>query len=192
MAALITDLLTQATNGTRPTPTTLTATKSIGAGVVSCSALSGWPTTTAVHFIIYNVSTAGAKIAGSQTDWKGIVSGSTITSIILKAGTDNGYSIGAVVEAGPTAAWANDMVAANLAHSNQDGTLQANVVTTAKILDGNVTASKLDTGAITLGYVDWSREIATCDPTYYKWNQWLFLKMLEKGIAYRKTQVVWS
>ena len=38
--------------------------------------------------------------------------------------------------------------------------------------------------------LDWSRELATCDPGYYKWNQWFFLKMLEKGIAYRKTQVV--
>jgi leucyl-tRNA synthetase len=37
---------------------------------------------------------------------------------------------------------------------------------------------------------DWDRELATCDPSYYKWNQWFFLKMLEKGIAYKKTQIV--
>jgi leucyl-tRNA synthetase len=37
---------------------------------------------------------------------------------------------------------------------------------------------------------DWNREVATCDVSYYKWNQWFFLKMLEKGIAYKKTQIV--
>ncbi len=42
-----------------------------------------------------------------------------------------------------------------------------------------------------LGFaLDWDRELATCAPEYYKWNQWLFLRMLEKGIAYKKTQVV--
>ncbi len=42
-----------------------------------------------------------------------------------------------------------------------------------------------------LGFaLDWERELATCKPDYYKWNQWLFLRMLEKGIAYKKTQVV--
>jgi leucyl-tRNA synthetase len=36
----------------------------------------------------------------------------------------------------------------------------------------------------------WSREIATCDPEYYRWNQWFFLRMLERGIAYRKKAAV--
>ncbi|ADU97319.1 leucyl-tRNA synthetase [Thermovibrio ammonificans HB-1] len=39
---------------------------------------------------------------------------------------------------------------------------------------------------------DWEREVTTCSPEYYRWNQWIFLKMLEKGIAYRaKASVNW-
>jgi leucyl-tRNA synthetase len=64
-----------------------------------------------------------------------------------------------------------------------------NGVPPAKWTYDNIAYMKKQMQAMGLA-IDWSREIATCDPSYYKWNQWLFLKMLEKGIAYRKTQVV--
>ena len=59
----------------------------------------------------------------------------------------------------------------------------------AKWTYDNIAYMKQQMNAVGLA-IDWSRELATCKPDYYRWNQWFFLKMLEKGIAYKKTGVV--
>jgi leucyl-tRNA synthetase len=64
-----------------------------------------------------------------------------------------------------------------------------NGVPPAKWTRANIADMKSQMEPLGLAF-DWSRELATCDPDYYRWNQWFFLKMLEKGIAYKKTQIV--
>ncbi len=64
-----------------------------------------------------------------------------------------------------------------------------NKVPPAKWTYDNIAHMKSQMQAMGLA-IDWSREVTTCAPDYYKWNQWLFLKMLEAGIAERRTQVV--
>ena len=65
----------------------------------------------------------------------------------------------------------------------------ANGVPPAKWTFDNIASMKQQLKS--LGFaLDWSRELTTCRPEYYRWNQWLFLRMLERGIAYQKTGVV--
>jgi leucyl-tRNA synthetase len=65
----------------------------------------------------------------------------------------------------------------------------ANAVPPAKWTYDNIAYMKKQLKS--LGFaIDWSRELATCRPEYYRWNQWLFLRMLERGLAYKKTGVV--
>ena len=53
----------------------------------------------------------------------------------------------------------------------------------------NIAAMKLQMQRLGLGY-DWATEVTTCLPEYYRWNQWFFLRMYEKGLAYRKKSKV--
>ena len=53
----------------------------------------------------------------------------------------------------------------------------------------NIAAMKKTHRRFAFSY-DWDREISTCEPEYYRWNQWFFLKMLERGLAYRKEALV--
>ncbi|HEX4583537.1 MAG TPA: leucine--tRNA ligase [Burkholderiaceae bacterium] len=64
-----------------------------------------------------------------------------------------------------------------------------NGIAPARWTYGNIADMKAQMEPLGLAF-DWSRELATCQPEYYRWNQWMFLKMLERGIAYRKTQLV--
>lgn len=154
--AAITDKFNKASAGTRAEPTTLVAQKTIGATSLSAAALNGWPTDTAAHFQIYRTNTQNEIIAGTQSDWKGVVSGTTITQLQLQAGNDDNYPIGSVIVALPTAAWADDLVDGLIGPTgslNQDGSLKTtsipnNSVTNAKIVDGAVTSDKLASGSV--------------------------------------------
>lgn len=53
----------------------------------------------------------------------------------------------------------------------------------------NIATMKRQLKALGFG-LDWDREVTTCKPDYYRWNQWLFLRMLESGVAYQKTGTV--
>lgn len=64
-----------------------------------------------------------------------------------------------------------------------------NKVAPGKWTKENIAYMKTQLEALGLGY-DWNRELATCDPEYYKWEQWLFTRLLEKGMVYKKMSVV--
>jgi hypothetical protein len=97
----------------------------------------------------------------------GVVSGSTITSLALKAGTNSGYSVGAVVEASPVAAWADALVTGlTNQHSQLDGSHTA-VTATSLSVSGNTTHTGTTTlvGALTIN--SWDGWITSTDTWTY-------------------------
>lgn len=150
MAAGINDKFAATFNSANPNVATVTATRTAAATTLQCDDLSGWPTSTVVHFSTYQINTSNQVVAGTQIDWKGIVSGNNIGTLTRVAGaTDAGNTIGDVVEMNPTASWADDLVDGLLVAHNQDGSLKDDAVTTDVIADDAVTTAKIDDGAVT-------------------------------------------
>lgn len=171
--ASINDKITDVRNAARPNSARVSSGRSAGGTILACDNLTGWPTTSKIHLVTYQIDSNSNPVNGTQLDAYGIVSGNNIGSFTVVDGTDNGNSVGDVVEMLPTAAWGQDLADALMASHDRDGTLKdgavdsaavlasnvvtsakilADAVTTIKILDNNVTASKLSASAITLGY----------------------------------------
>lgn len=157
----ITDLLTRVSDSSsgRPVIATLASPKTIGATSATINDSTNWTTTTAIHFAIYTTATvAGVQVknTASQVDYKGTVTGTTISNIVVTGGADAAFSSGATVELTPTSRYAKDLYDGLSTSHNTDGTLKTSAIpdgsiTTTKVVDGSVTTSKLATGSTLLG-----------------------------------------
>lgn len=155
--ALITDKFTEITNGQNPDATTVTSPRVGGGTTLSTANLGGWPTNTAVHFTTYKIDGAGAKIAGTQTDWKGLVSGTNINSLTRVGGAaDSGSAVGDVVQMMPTASWGQDLAIGLQVSHDPSGVIKNGAISAAAMLASSVvTEPKLaDNSVDSRAYVD--------------------------------------
>lgn len=167
----ITDKIRNNSTGVRPTATTVTTPRVVTGTSLVCASLTGWATDTAIDFVTYKIDGQGKIIASSQTDFKGIVSGSTVNSLTVTGGTDVGNAVGDIVVALPTAAWGKDLTDALRVSLNQDGTVKDGAITTtAKLGTGIVTDANVSATAAIAG-----SKLADGGVTSSKWtNQYRF------------------
>lgn len=132
MPAAITDKFTHANNGTIAEPAQLSANKTTLDTTASLTLATGWPTDTAIHVEMFKVGTDGSVTAGTVTHWKATLSGTTLSNMTLKGGTNQSYATGDHVILMPTPYWANDVVDGILVQHKQDGT-HADTITTDTI-----------------------------------------------------------
>lgn len=148
MAAALTDLFTYVAYGT------LTHLASpgytVGNSSINADDLSAWSTTTAVYFGMDIVDASGARVDGSYTAWKAIVSGNTLGSLTLQYGTDQDYPAGTSTRLfilDTSALW-NALIDGLSVLHNKDGTLKDGIIATSKIADSAITSVKIADGTI--------------------------------------------
>lgn len=166
--AAITDKFNKAANGTGTYPSiaSVTSARAKDGSILSCDDLTGWATDTPVHFSTYRILPDGTVDTSTQSDWKGIVSGNSITQMTWLAGNkDAGHLVGDKIELNPTIGWLDDLITGILKSHNQDGSLKDSIVqskniassaiTSAKIANGAVSSGKIANNAITSANVNW-------------------------------------
>ncbi len=131
--------------------TTVKTIRSSGGSVLEAYDVSKFPTDTPAYFVTYKKTTApvtGVVSVTNLVSWKALVNtgANTLTNLTVAPGyVDAGNAVGDFIELVPTSYWENSMVDGIRTHSNPDGTLKADTVTTPAITDGAVTGAKIAT-----------------------------------------------
>ena len=157
--ASVSDKITKVKDGSNPNVARVVTPRPANSDTLSVDSLTGWTEDTAVHFMTYRVDSTGKVVPGSQRDWKGMANkatGQIISLQIQNNAIDDGNLVGDIVQAGPTAAWAQDLAEAMLESHNSDGSLKRGAVGADNIAKDSITKDALKDGSITADKIDFT------------------------------------
>lgn len=157
--ASISDKITKVKDGSNPNVARVVTPRPANSDTLSVDSLTGWTEDTAVHFMTYRVDSTGKAVPGSQKDWKGMANkatGQIISLQIQNNAIDDGNLVGDIVQAGPTAGWAQDLAEAMLESHNSDGSLKKGAVGADNIAKDSIVAESIKEKSITADKIDFT------------------------------------
>ena len=157
--ASVSDKITKVKDGSNPNVARVVTPRPANSDTLSVDSLTGWTEDTAVHFMTYRVDSTGKVVPGSQRDWKGMANkatGQIISLQIQNNAIDDGNLVGDIVQAGPTASWAQDLAEAMLESHKSDGSLKKGAVGAENIAKDSITAESIKEKSITADKIDFT------------------------------------
>lgn len=170
--ASVSDKITKVKDGSNPNVARVVTPRPANSDTLSVDSLTGWTEDTAVHFMTYRVDSTGKVVPGSQRDWKGMANkatGQIISLQIQNNAIDDGNLVGDIVQAGPTASWAQDLAEAMLESHNSDGSLKKGAVGAENIAKDSIVAESIKEKSITADKIDFTT-IPMFSATSSKWE----------------------
>lgn len=170
--ASVSDKITKVKDGSNPNVARVVTPRPANSDTLSVDSLTGWTEDTAVHFMTYRVDSTGKVVPGSQRDWKGMANkatGQIISLQIQNNAIDDGNLVGDIVQAGPTASWAQDLAEAMLESHKSDGSLKKGAVGAENIAKDSIVAESIKEKSITADKIDFTT-IPMFSATSSKWE----------------------